>query len=46
MAKSRNTVPIARRQNGRSAIRSGVMGAQRAMVVSISYSSVSMAGVP
>ena len=46
MAKSLNTVPITLLHTGRCAIRSGVISAERDMVLSMSSSSASMAGTP
>ena len=46
MAKSLNTVPITLLHTGRCAMRSGVMSAERDMVLSMSSSSASMAGTP
>ena len=46
MAKSLNTVPITLLHTGRCAMRSGVISAERDMVLSMSSSSASMAGTP
>ena len=46
MAKSLNTVPITLLHTGRCAMRSGVISAERDMVLSRSSSSASMAGTP
>lgn len=46
MAKSLNTVPSILLHTGRFAMRSGVMSAERDMVLSMSSSSASMAGTP
>ena len=46
MAKSLNTVPITLLHTGRCAMRSGVISAERDMVLSRSSSSASIAGTP
>ena len=46
IAKSLNTVPITLLHTGRCAMRSGVISAERDMVLSMSSSSASMAGTP